>query len=112
MLDRRKFSLALGLATLWPVGSLAQQSSAATIRIGFIPLGSSANAYDRSLVEAFREGLNKVGLTENRQVVVDVAWVDTEQGYAKALDEMRMIVTRVVGDPVFDLSSDACRRVE
>ncbi len=90
MIDRRKFALALGLATLSPIVSFAQQSSPATTRIGFIPLGSSANAYDRSLVDAFRDGLNKVGLIENRQVVVDVAWVDTEQGYSKALDEMRL----------------------
>ena len=88
MIDRRKFALALGLATLSPIASFAQQSSQAPTRIGFIPLGSSANAYDRSLVEAFREGLNTVGLIENRQVVVDVTWVDTEQGYSKALDDM------------------------
>ena len=72
MIDRRKFALALGLATLSPIVSFAQQSSPATTRIGFIPLGSSANAYDRSLVDAFRDGLNKVGLIENRQVIVDV----------------------------------------
>jgi putative ABC transport system substrate-binding protein len=88
MIDRRKFALALGLAALSPNVSFAQQSSQAPTRIGFIPLGSSSNAYDRSLVEAFREGLNNVGLIENRRVVVDVAWVDTEQGYSKALDEM------------------------
>jgi len=88
MIDRRKFALALSLATLSPIASFAQQSSQAPTRIGFIPLGSSANAYDRSLVEAFREGLNTVGLIENRQVVVDVTWVDTEQGYSKALDDM------------------------
>ena len=90
MIDRRNFALALGLAALSPIGAFAQQPGQTPTRIGFIPLGSSANAYDRSLVEAFREGLNSVGLVENRQVVVDVAWVDTEQGYSKALDEMRM----------------------
>ena len=90
MLDRRKFSLALGLATLWPVASFAQQLPPTPTRIGFLPLGSSSNAYDRSLVDAFREGLHSAGLVENRQVVVDVVWVDTEQGYSKALDELRM----------------------
>jgi hypothetical protein len=41
-----------------PTGGLA--------RIGFLPLGSPGNAYDRSLVEAFRLGLRDVGLVENR----------------------------------------------
>jgi ABC transporter substrate binding protein len=37
-------------------------------------LGTPDNAYDRSLVEAFRDGLRQVGLIENRDIVLDVAW--------------------------------------
>ena len=44
------------------------------VKIGFVPLGSPGNAYDRSLVEAFREGLRQIGLVENRDIVLDVAW--------------------------------------
>jgi ABC-type uncharacterized transport system substrate-binding protein len=44
------------------------------VRVGLLPLGSPANAYDRSLVEAFRQGLRGVGLIENRDIVLDVAW--------------------------------------
>ena len=45
------------------------------VRIGFVPLGSAANAYDSSLVEAFRRGLARIGLQEGRDIVLDVAWV-------------------------------------
>ena len=47
-------------------------------RIGFMPLGSPSNPYDQSLVEAFRRGLRESGLVENRQVVLDVAWISGE----------------------------------
>ena len=40
-----------------------------------LPLGSSSSAYDRSLVEAFREGLRQVGLVENRDILLDVVWI-------------------------------------
>ena len=45
------------------------------MRLGFVPFGSPSNAYDLSLVEAFRQGLNRVGLIENRDIILDVAWV-------------------------------------
>lgn len=89
MIDRRKFSIALGFAALSPAASRAQQSSQSPVHIGFIPLGSASNKYDSSLVQAFREGLHDAGLIENRQIILDVAWVENEQGYAKALDDMR-----------------------
>jgi putative ABC transport system substrate-binding protein len=47
-------------------------------RLGFLPGGSPSNTYDRSLVEAFRQGLREVGLVENRDVVLDVVWIGTE----------------------------------
>jgi putative ABC transport system substrate-binding protein len=39
-----------------------------------VPLGSPGNSYDQSLVEAFRAGLRQVGLVENKEIVLDVAW--------------------------------------
>src|SRR5207248_874724 len=39
---------------------------------GFLPLGTPSNSYDRSLVEAFQQGLREVGLVENRDVILDV----------------------------------------
>jgi putative ABC transport system substrate-binding protein len=75
---RREFIKAIaGLAASWPLVAGAQQS-AEPVRLGFVPVGSPANNYDFSLVEAFRQGLRKVGLIENQNVILDVAWVKND----------------------------------
>lgn len=43
-----------------------------------MPLGAPSNPYDQSLVEAFRQGLREGGLIENRQITLDVAWINSE----------------------------------
>jgi putative tryptophan/tyrosine transport system substrate-binding protein len=76
---RREFiMLVCGVSAAWPV----------VVRIGFLPIGSSSNAFDRSLVEAFREGLRAVGLVENRHVVLDVVWVNIESEFPQAVTEL------------------------
>jgi putative ABC transport system substrate-binding protein len=80
---RREFIAALGGAAAWPLAARAQQPKG-LIRIGLLPLGSPSNAYDVSLVEAFRQGLGKVGLIEDRDVVLDVVWVTSKAQEAVA----------------------------
>ena len=58
----------------WPLGALAQ-SSKRPVRIGLLPFGSPSNAYDQSLVDAFRSGLRHAGLTEGQDIVLDVIWL-------------------------------------
>ncbi len=53
-----------------------------------LPLGSPASAYDRSLVEAFREGLREAGLVENRHVLLDVAWVERDADAVRVVDDV------------------------
>jgi hypothetical protein len=53
-------ALLLGLFAA-PFTAKAQQA-ASPVRIGFMPLGSPSNAYNSSLVEAFRQGLREAGL--------------------------------------------------
>src|SRR5262245_66100446 len=73
-MNRRKFILALGgAAVAWPLAARAQNGKA-PVRLGFVPLGLPSNAYDRSLVEAFQQRLSRVGLIENRDIILDVAW--------------------------------------
>jgi putative ABC transport system substrate-binding protein len=73
-LKRRDFVAMLGgAAATWPVTASAQQQRG-PVRLAFIPLGSSSNRYDRSLVEAFQLGLRRVGLIENQDVALDVVW--------------------------------------
>jgi putative tryptophan/tyrosine transport system substrate-binding protein len=62
---RRTFITLLGGAVAWPLAVQAQQHNG-PVRLGFLPIGSPRNAYDRSLAEAFQEGLRRVGLIENQ----------------------------------------------
>jgi hypothetical protein len=57
---------------LWPLGARAQQAKG-PIKIGLLPFGSPSNAYDKSLVDAFRSGLRQAGLIEGRDIVLDLS---------------------------------------
>ena len=87
-MDRRTFigSIALGLAAS-PLAPRAQQAEN-PVRIGFLPIGSPSNTYDRSLVEAFRQGLREVGVVENRHVVLDIVWIGNEPELPQAVSEL------------------------
>ena len=85
---RREFLTLIGGAALtWPHAARAQHAIHPA-RIGFLPLGSPTNAFDQSLVEAFREGLREVGLVENRHVVLDVVWVSNEPEFPPAVVDL------------------------
>jgi putative ABC transport system substrate-binding protein len=85
---RRDFITALGgVAISWPLAARAQQR-AKPFRIGFFPLGSPANQYDQSLVDAFRRGLRQLGLVENRDIALETTWIggnDPQGVIAKAI---------------------------
>jgi putative tryptophan/tyrosine transport system substrate-binding protein len=83
---RREFITLVGGAAAWPFAARAQQGNR-PVRLGFLTNGSSSNAYDRSLVEAFQQGLRQVGLIENRDVVLDVVWIagDPDQSVREVL---------------------------
>ena len=71
---RREFiALIGGVLATWPLRANAQQAKRPT-RIGLLPFGSPSNAYDQSLVDAFRSGLRQAGLIEDRDIVLDIAW--------------------------------------
>lgn len=74
---RREFIVGLGSTAAWPLIARAQRFNR-PVRIGFFPLGSPANAYDTSLVDAFRRGLRQIGLVENRDIALDVVWISGE----------------------------------
>ena len=73
MTNRRQFIAGLGGVAAWPVVARAQQHKG-PVRLGFFPFGSPANAFERLRVEAFQNGLQRVGLIENRDVVLDTIW--------------------------------------
>jgi ABC-type uncharacterized transport system substrate-binding protein len=85
---RREFiTLLCGAAAAWPLAANGQQVEN-PVRIGFLPLGSPSDTYDQSLVEAFRDGLRKIGIVENRHVVLDFAWVRNESELPQAVTEL------------------------
>jgi putative tryptophan/tyrosine transport system substrate-binding protein len=85
---RREFiTLIGGAAAAWPLTARAQQAEN-PVRIGFLPIGSPSNTYDRSLVEAFRQGLREVGVVENRHVVLDFVWIRNEPELPQAVNEL------------------------
>ena len=84
---RREFITFLGGAAAWPLAANAQQLEN-PVRIGFLPLGSPTDVYDRLLVEAFRDGLRKLGVIEKRHVVLDFAWIKNESELPQAVTEL------------------------
>src|SRR5690242_17853070 len=85
---RRREFITLGsiAAIAWPLGAGAQ----GPVRIGLLPFGLPSNAYDQSLVEAFRSGLRQAGLIEGRDIVLDIVWTsgsdaDTEEAVAELI---------------------------
>jgi putative tryptophan/tyrosine transport system substrate-binding protein len=85
---RREFiGLIGGAAVGWPVHRARAQQHKGPVRLGFFPIGSPSNAYDRSLVEAFQQGLRRVGLIEKQDIVLDVVWIgdDPDQAVSEEL---------------------------
>jgi putative ABC transport system substrate-binding protein len=73
-MHRRNFMVGIaGSAAAWPLRASAQLANR-PIRIGLLPFGSPSNAYDQSLVDAFRSGLQQAGLSEGRDIVLDIVW--------------------------------------
>src|SRR5262245_3566735 len=86
-MKRRDFITLLGGAAAWPLAARTQQPEN-LVRIGFLPVGSQSNSYDRSLVEAFRLGLHELGVVENRHAVLDVVWINNEPEIPQAVNEL------------------------
>src|SRR5215471_10275583 len=85
---RRDFVTLLGGVVAWPLGANAQQVKK-PIRIGHLPVGSPSNAYDQSLVDAFRSGLRQAGLIEGRDMVLDIVWTSgSDADTDKAVTEL------------------------
>jgi putative ABC transport system substrate-binding protein len=86
-MKRREFITLAGGMAVWPLAARAQQAEN-PVRIGFLPIGLPSNTYDRSLVEAFRQGLREVGVVEDRDVVLDLVWIKNEPEIPQAVNEL------------------------
>jgi putative tryptophan/tyrosine transport system substrate-binding protein len=86
---RRDFIAGIAAAAAWPVRASAQLANR-PVRIGLLPFGSPSNAYDQSLVDAFRSGLQQASLIEGRDIVLDIVWTsgsdaDTDKAVAELI---------------------------
>jgi DNA-binding LacI/PurR family transcriptional regulator len=68
---RRAFISLLGGAAAWPLAARAQQG---VRRVGVLMGYAESNREGQAFVAAFREGLQKLGWSENRNLRIDTRW--------------------------------------
>jgi putative ABC transport system substrate-binding protein len=90
---RRDFIALLGgAAVAWPVAARAQQPEQMR-RIDVLMAYAESDPEGQALVAAFREGLQKLGWTESRNIRIDTRWaaadVELMQRFAREIVELR-----------------------
>jgi len=70
---RREFIAALGGAAAWPLVARAQQPDRVW-RIGVLMAHSESDPEFKAYLTAFREGLQKLGWTEGRNIQIAARW--------------------------------------
>jgi ABC-type uncharacterized transport system substrate-binding protein len=76
-LRRREFLLALSGAAAWPLTIRAQQLPAIPV-IGFLEAGSPVRWTERLRLGWFRQGLEKAGYIEGRNVAIEYRWAEDQ----------------------------------
>ena len=77
-LRRRKFISLLGSAAIiWPLAARAQQVDRVR-RIGVLMGLAESDRQAQGFVAAFREGLQKLGWAENRNMRIDYRWLTSD----------------------------------
>jgi putative tryptophan/tyrosine transport system substrate-binding protein len=106
MLDLRRrqfFTLLGGAAAAWPLVARAQQPANHPRRIGIL-MSAADDPEGQARVTAFREGLQKLGWTEGRNVWIDYRWTggdaDRIRAYAMELVSSAPDVILANGSPV------------
>ena len=97
---RRKLLAALGGAVTWPLSARTQQGGGMR-RIGVLMPLASDDPIGQARIAALREGLEKLGWTEGRNIRIDIRWattgnVESMRRFAKELVALQpdLIVTQ------------------
>jgi putative ABC transport system substrate-binding protein len=87
MTNRRDFITLLGGAAAWPIVARAQSETVR--RVGILMGGAADDPDEQARVQAFREGLEKVGWSERRNIHIDLRYASASaeqaQVFAKEL---------------------------
>jgi putative tryptophan/tyrosine transport system substrate-binding protein len=75
---RRAFITLLGVAAAWPLAAPAQQGERMR-RIGVLMAYAESESEAQAWIAALREGLQKLGRTEGRNISLDVRWATGER---------------------------------
>src|SRR6266446_4403053 len=85
---RRQFISLLSCAAAWPLAARAHQPGDMQ-RIGVLMASAESDGEGQAYIAAFREGLQKLGWTEGRNIRIDYRWAALEaeamQQYATEL---------------------------
>ena len=76
-IQRREFITLLGGAAAWPVAARAQQTERVR-RIGVLMEYAESDSDAQARVAAFRDGLQKIGWAEGRNIKIDTRWAAAE----------------------------------
>jgi putative ABC transport system substrate-binding protein len=81
---RREFIAGVGSAAAWPLAARAQQAERVR-RIGVLMSGDENDPLQKSRVSAFTQALADLGLTEGRNVRMDLRWDSGDINRIRAL---------------------------
>ena len=90
---RREFIKVIGGVVTWPLGARAQQPDRMR-RIGVLMGFPESDSQAQSYIAAFRDGLQKLGWTEGRDIWIDTRWpafdAEVRQRFAKELVALQL----------------------
>src|SRR6266478_2905008 len=92
-MKRRDFITLLGDATAWPLAVRAQQPERKR-RIGVLMAHAENDAEFHDYLSAFREGLQKLGWTEGRNIQIDSRWGALDDAGARQQSAKELIALR------------------
>jgi putative ABC transport system substrate-binding protein len=88
--NRREFITLISGAAAWPLAARAQQTERKR-RIGVLMAHAENDAEFHDYLSAFREGLQKLGWTEGRNIQIDSRWGALDDGEARQRSAKELI---------------------
>src|SRR5215468_9300602 len=88
---RREFISLVAGSAAWPLPARAQQPSGMR-RIGVLTAYSESDPEAQARVGAFREGLQKLGWTEGRNIRIDARWATSDAALTEGLAPQHVVL--------------------